>query len=241
MPVSSVQGAFNSAAGQAESAAAGVTQLNATNLELETKQSGMGITPIIGFNFNYEKLNIGVKYEFLTKINVENDTKINTTPVTDFDDKVKTPHNIPALLTIGAQYAITPSVSVSAGYHHFFDSDAKMANGKQHYINGGINEYLMGAEWKINKCFLVSAGGLITKTGVTDPYQSDLSFSLHSYSVGFGGAINVTESIRINIAYLFTKYQDWTKHKYGGTIISGTTDVFARTNNAFGIGVDFRF
>jgi len=214
---------------------------------IDVAQSGWGIAPILGFNFNYDKLNVGVKYEFMTKMNVENKTEINTSGVPSFDDKVKTPYDIPALLTIGAKYDILPCVTVSAGYHHFFDSNAKMADvkdpetgnlvGKQNFINGGTNEFLLGAEYRINKMFLVSAGGQITRYGVTDNYQSDLNFSLNSYSIGFGGAVNVTESIRINAAYFFSNYSDWTKTPGGGT----ATDVFARTNKAFGIGVDFRF
>jgi len=242
LPVSQVQNAFSSAAAQASGAAAGVAQLTNTNLELNTKQSGIGVTPIIGFNFNWEKLNVGVKYEFITKLNVKNNTKVNTTGITDFDDGVKTPYDIPALLTIGAQYDVIPSVTVSCSYHHFFDSNAKMANDKQKYINGGINEYLLGAEWRINNMFLISVGGQITRTGVTDAYQTDLSYSLNNNSLGFGGAVNVSEKIRINLAYFFTIYEDWTKKSanYNGLPLSGT-DVFSRTNNSFGIGVDFRF
>jgi long-chain fatty acid transport protein len=201
--------------------------------EIDSNQSGTGIAPILGFNFNYEKLNVGVKYEFKTTLEVKNETKVDDTGM--FPDGATTPHDIPALLTIGAQYDIIPCVTISAGYHHFFDSDAKMVGNKQQYIDGGINEYLFGAEYRINPMFLISAGGQITRTGVNDAYQSDLSYSLNSYSVGFGGAVNVTESIRINAAYFFTNYADWTK------TTASMTDVFARTNKAFGIGVDFRF
>ena len=233
MSVSTVQSAFNSAAGQADGAAAGVAQLSSTNLELDSKQSGLGITPILGFNFNYEKLNIGIKYEFNTAVTVENETVKDNTGM--FADGVKTPYDIPAILALGVQYEVAPGVNISAGYHHFFDSNAKMQNDKQKNINGGLNEFLLGAEWQINKMFLISGGGLITRTGVTDNYQTDLSYSIHSYSVGFGGAINVSESVRINLAYYFSNYADWTK------VTDSGKDIFARTNKAFGIGLDFRF
>ena len=233
MSVSTVQGAFNSAAGQADGAAAGVAQLSSTNLELDSKQSGWGITPILGFNFNYEKLNVGIKYEFNTAITIENETAKDNTGM--FKDGDETPYDIPAILALGVQYEVAPGVNISAGYHHFFDSKAKMQNDKQKSINGGINEFLLGAEWQINKMFLISAGGQITRTGVTDNYQADLSFSLHSYSVGFGGAVNVSESVRINLGYFFSNYADWTKQSDLGK------DIFSRTNKAFGVGLDFRF
>ena len=237
LSVNYVQAALNTLAETATDVAAQTADKN-----IDVKQSGWGITPILGLNFNWEKLNVGVKYEFITKINLENDTKINTSGVADFDNGVETPYDTPALLAIGAQYDVCESVTISAGYHHFFDSNAKMANNKQKYINGGMNEFLLGAEWRINETFLISAGGQLSRTGVTDNYQSDLSYSLNSYSIGFGGAINVTEKVRINLAYLWTNYEDWTKksENYNNTTLPGT-DVFARTNNAFAIGVDFRF
>ncbi|MCC8147175.1 MAG: aromatic hydrocarbon degradation protein [Bacteroidales bacterium] len=207
---------------------------------LDCSQSGWGVTPIIGVNFNWNKLNIGAKYEFNTHLNVENKTKVDDTGM--FRDGVNTPHDIPGLLTIGAKYDIIDPLTVSVGYHHFFDSNAKMANDKQKHIDGGINEFLAGVEYKINRLFLVSCGGQITRTGVKDAYQTDLSYSLDSYSIGFGGAVNVAENVRINVAYFFTNYEDWTKHvdNYAGTGAAGT-DVFARTNKTFGVGVDFSF
>ena len=219
--------------------------------DLDCQQTGAGIAPIIGWDFRYEKLNIGVKYEFKTAIELKNKTKTNTTGVADFDDAAKTPYDLPALVTVGVQYDIIPQVTVSAGYHHFFDSDAKMANDKQKLINGGINEFLAGIEYRINDLFLLSCGAQLTRSGVTDAYQADLSYSLNSYSVGFGGAIDVTKNIRINLAYFFTGFSDWTKKSddygninrlsQGGIPATAGTDTFARTNKAFGIGMDFRF
>jgi long-chain fatty acid transport protein len=209
---------------------------------LECSQSGWGVTPVIGFDFHYNQLNIGVKYEFNTRLNVENKTKIDDTGL--FSDGVNTPHDIPALFTVGAQYDVIAPVTVAVGYHHFFDSDAKMAGGKQKYINGGINEYLAGIEWRINDRFLISTGGQITRTGVTDEYQSDLSYSLHSSSLCIGGAVDISENVRINIGYLYSFYDDWTRNNpnYAGTETAiPATEVFGKTNKVFGVGVDFRF
>lgn len=213
-----------------------------TDKELECAQTGWGVTPVIGLNYHVQNLNLAVRYEFQTLLNIENDTKVNTTGVAAYDDGVNTPSDIPALLSLGAEYKFFDKLKVSAGYHHFFDSDAKMANNKQLYINGGVNEYLFGAEYKVTDDFLLSAGGQITRTGVTDNYQTDLSYSLNSYSVGFGGAYNITPALRLNLAYFFTNYSDWTKNStnYNGTGLAGT-DVYARTNKVFGVGIDYKF
>lgn len=202
---------------------------------LESSQSGWGVAPIIGFNFNYQdRLNIGVKYEFKTSLDVENNTKRDDTGM--FGDGVNTAHDIPALLTIGASYKVTEKLMASVGYHRFFDSDAKMDGDKQKDA-GATNEYLAGVEYQIDRMFLVSAGGQITRYGVGDVFQRDLSFSCDSYSVGLGGAVNVSPSVRINVGYFWTTYSDYTKVPGGGT----SKDVFSRTNKVFGAGVDFSF
>jgi len=99
--------------------------------QLDCKQSGSGIAPIIGLDYNWNGLNIGVKYEFKTGLELKNETAANTTGVADYDNEAITPYDIPALLTAGIQYEIVPDATISVGYHHFFDSDAKMANDKQ--------------------------------------------------------------------------------------------------------------
>lgn len=226
--------------------AIGQTQLaeSVADREIDNKQSGWGVNPILGFNFNHKGLNIGVKYEFKTSLDVESKTIDGKDGgLAQFKDGVNTPHDIPALLTVGASYQILPNLSASVGYHHFFDSDADMG-GKEKFINGGTNEYLFGAEYRIDKMFLVSAGGQITRYGVTDDYQRDLSFSINSYSIGVGGAVNVAKNVMINIGYFWTTYSDWTKKV--DTYVSSApgvagTDVFSRTNKVFAAGVDFSF
>ncbi|MFW9596506.1 MAG: OmpP1/FadL family transporter [Paludibacter sp.] len=235
MTVTAVKTGYNTVAATNTATAAAVADKN-----LESTQSGWGVTPIVSINYHVGDLNLAARYEFLSSLNVQNKTKIDDTGL--YADGVNTPHDIPALLSLGAEYEFFDKLKISAGYHHFFDSDAKMANNKQQYINGGVNEYLFGAEYKFTERFLLSAGGQITRTGVTDAYQSDMSFSLNSYSIGFGGAFSITEKLRLNLAYFFTNYEDWTKvsTSYNGTSLAGT-DVFARTNKVFGIGVDYKF
>lgn len=207
---------------------------------LESKQSGWGVAPIIGFHFSHAGLNIGTKYEFQNSLNVENRTTVDDTGL--FADGVNTAHDSPALFTIGASYDILPSLTASVGYHLFFDKNARMANDKQKHLKGNTNEYLAGLEYRINDMFLVSAGGQITRFGMSDAFQSDLSFYTNSYSIGFGGAVNVSKNVQLNIGYFFTNYSDYTKAStnYNGTGIPGS-DVYSRTNKLFAAGIDFSF
>lgn len=207
---------------------------------LDVKQSGWGVAPILGAHFSWNGLNIGAKYEFRTALDIENKTKRDDTG--QFKNGVNTAHDIPALLAIGASYDIIDPVTISFGYHHFFDKQASMANDKQKTLTGGTNEYLFGAEWRIDKMFTVSGGGQVTRYGLSDGFQSDLSFSVSSYSLGFGGAVNVSKNVQLNASYFFTDYSDYRKEQanYNGTGQKGV-DTYTRKNKVFAVGVDFSF
>lgn len=227
--------------------------------ELDCTQSGWGVTPILGADFKMGKWNVGVKYEFKTNLNIENKTKINSTGFKDYDPGVNTPHDIPSLLTVGVSYEILPVLRASLGYHHFFDTHAGMANDKQKHLSGGTNEYLGGIEWDINKWLQISGGMQRTKYGVEDGFQSDMSFSLSSYSFGFGAGFNIAKDLTLNVAYFWTNYDKYTKNMdaYNNMpqklVAMGLPegiaqaakvpgkDVFTRTNKVFGIGIDYKF
>lgn len=235
LTVAQVQGGFGSAVTKYSASA------NSTlDKHLDCEQSGWGLSPIVSLNYHLNGLNLAAKYEFKSSIQVKNKTSIDETGL--YPDGAKVANDIPAYLTLGAEYDLCKKWKVSGGYHHFFDSDAGMANGKQQYINGGLNEYLLGSEYSINDMFVVSAGGQITDTQVTDDYQSDMSYSLDSYTIGFGGAVKLSDRLKINVGYFFTNYAAWTKKStnYNKTTLPGT-DVYDRTNNVFGIGLDYNF
>ncbi len=206
---------------------------------VDVTQSGWGVTPIIGANFNWENLNIGVKYEFITKIDITN--HVNTDNTGMFPDGEKNHSDIPALLTVGASYRFfEKKLQVALGYHHFFDNDAQFEKDKQQYIDHGINEYLWGIEWDAHRYFLVSAGGQFTRTGVEPQFQSDTYQSFNSYSLGFGGAVKLNnDKIRINVGYFFTSYEQAAKETHYNRGVQ--TETYNRTNNVLAVGIDLKF
>ncbi len=230
-----------------------------TDKELDCDQKGWGVTPIIGADFNMGKWNVGVKYEFNTKLNVENKTKINSTGFPAYDDGVNTPHDIPSLLTVGVSYEILPVLRASIGYHHFFDTHAKMADNRQKHLSGGTNEYLGGLEWDITKAIQISGGMQRTKYGLKDDFMNDISFNVSSYTFGFGAGFKVAHNIKLNVAYFWTNYETYDRESavyndlptklismglpegIASTITIPGTDSFTRTNKVFGIGIDYTF
>ena len=190
-------------------------------------------------------MNIGAKYEFKTNLNIENSTKENTHPndvLAAFKHGVNTPNDIPSMLSVAAAYEFIPVLRASVEYHFFDDKNAGMADGKQKFLTKGTNEYLAGIEWDVTKQLTVSCGGQITDYGLSDNYQSDTSFSCDSYTLGFGAKLKLSERAALNVGYMWTTYDDYTKvsQNYNGTGLSGT-NVYSRTNKVFGLSIDYRF
>ncbi len=222
-------------------------------LELDCDQTGWGLTPILGVDYHCNRLNIGVKMEFNTNLNVENNTKKCSDSLKEsYGDGVNTPHDIPALFTIGAQYELLSNLRVSVGAHYYFDKEADMAKvkdpdtgefvGRQKFLSHGTVELLGGVEYDIDKTVQVSAGFQKTNYGITSKYMNDLNFVTNSYSIGLGAGINLSEDMKLNVAYFWTTYTKFTKDtdNYNNTTLPGT-DVFTRTNKVFGVGLNYRF
>lgn len=148
---------------------------------------------------------------------------------------VKTRYDMPSLLTVAAGYEVSPRLRVAAEYHFFDDKHAQMADNRQEQLTHGTHEVLLGAEYDINDKFTVSCGGQRTDYGLSDDYQQDTSFACDSYSVGLGGAVNLTEKMRLNVSYFCSIYSDYKKQSAFGE------ETFSRTNHVIGIGVDYRF
>ena len=149
---------------------------------------------------------------------------------------------MPALLAVSVGYEFSPKIRATLEYHFFDDKNAKMADDRQKELKHGTHEVLAGVEWDINKRFTVSCGAQRTDYGLSDGYQQNTSFACDSYSIGLGGAWNINEKIRLNAGYFITLYSDYTHEQsnYLGTNYSGK-DVYSRTNNVIGIGIDYRF
>lgn len=195
------------------------TDTNLLPLALDCDQTGWGLTPVIGVDAKLGKLNIGAKYEFKTNLNIENNTKNLQYPpsakdmVAPYEHGVNTPNDIPAMLSIAAAYEFLPVLRASVEYHFYDDKNAGMANGKQKYLTKGTNEYLAGIEFDVTKQLTLSCGGQITDYGLSDNYQSDTSFSCDSYSLGVGAKIKMNKHLNLNIGYMWTNYEDYTKNQ----------------------------
>lgn len=223
-------------------------------VNLQSDQSGVGFAPILGADLKLDKFNFAVKYEFRTKMSMENKSTVKEAHAIDavnvFRDGTSIREDQPSLLAFGVQYTPVECVRINAGYHHFYDKAAKKTyykmnevgvstryDNKNDMLANGTNEYLGGAEWDITKKLTASAGFQITRYGNTDEYINDISFVVDSWSYGLGVKYKVTDKIAINAAYFKTCYDDYTT----AVDANGVQNSFTRSNRVGAIGVDIKF
>lgn len=204
---------------------------------LDCSQSTIGFTPIVGVDWNLGRLNLAAKYEFRTKLEYENDSK-NSANVdaafADYKDGAKVRNDVPAILTLGAEYSVLPSLRVAAGYTHYFDNDAK---GSTTNVSDNTWEASFGVEYDINDKWLVSAGVRHTNYGFADNELSDMNFNMDNYALGIGGAYKVNEKVTVNAGYMHSFYSD---HKTPANAV-GLATIYERKNDTWGVGVDIKF
>ena len=238
-PVKDVAGykeKYQELAAQSAALAQGAALLG-SDFNLDCAQSGFGITPIIGLDWNLGKLNLAAKYEFRTKINLENDSENTSANVTAlmpaYKDGAKVRSDIPAILTLGAQYQFTDAVRVMGGFHYYWDKDAKGTP-----IKKGDNtwEANLGIEWDVNDKILLSLGGQRTQYGFDDADMADTNFNISSSAICLGGAYKFSEKMKLNVGYMHSFYDD---HKF--TNANGTACNYTRKNDVVGVSLDIAF
>lgn len=212
-----------------------VALMTSEDLVLDCQQSGFGITPILGVDVNLGKLNLAAKYEFRTKINLENESNNSANVDAAFEaykNGAKVRSDIPALLTVGAQYSILDNVRAMGGFHYFFD---KAAEGSATDVEKNTWEVTLGAEWDVNNWLTVSAGTQRTKYNFGKDMQ-DTNFNVSSTALCLGATFHVSKMVDINAGYMHSFYND-TEIDRGNKIV----DLYTRKNDAVGVSVDLKF
>ncbi len=240
---------------------AGAAQLDVATADayVDADQTGSGITPIIGINISpSDKLNIGIKYEHHTKIEVTNKTKRDDTGL--FADGAKSRSDMPSMLSVGVSYKPMSRLTVQAGYHYYLDKPAFYGkyetdsngnpvmdtDGKSFkqvdnsaFIDKNFFEIGLGVEYMITDKLGVSAGYLLANTGVNDKYQSDISYSLSTNTVGGGLVYGITDNIQLNLGFDYVMYKN--DNVAEGTAPLTFTNTYGKQTILTGVGLDISF
>jgi long-subunit fatty acid transport protein len=237
----------------------------------DVTQTGSGFAPFFSVNISpIENLNIAIKYEMATKLELVNETKEDLligytatgVPITQFPNGEKTRSDIPAMLTVGVDFRIADNLKVAAGANYFFDKSADYG----HKIDADLfpptpatpiaNSEIIdhnglsmhgGLEFNLSDNLLVSAGYSYANKGVNSLYQSDMTFGNSTNTVGFGGAYIVNDKVKINLGANYTMYAKDSKTvdhmvKSGITYINfPATETYVKNTLIVGIGLDLSF
>ena len=218
--------------------------------DADITQTGSGITPIIGVNLSFadDNVNIGIKYEFKTKMDLTNDvpdgkgfkTGINPetgAPIYMFPDGKVTNADLPAMLSVGIDLRIVEPLKFSLGYHTYFDSNTGWAEeADPNQIDNNFWELAVGVEWNLTKKFLLSAGYLRAETGANQNYQSNLGFSLTTNTFAFGGAYAFNDTFKLNLGGYYVMYEEMSyQENYAGIPYKET---YLKNTFAIALGLD---
>jgi long-subunit fatty acid transport protein len=216
------------------------------NVEVDAEQTGSGFSPILSVNISpIDKLNIAIKYEFQTKLEL-------TTKLIDnkgggvFTEGEKTIADMPALLAAGVEFRPLDKLMVTGSMEYYFDKNVDYDGSESLNINMiDKNEvaFSLGGEYGVNDHLRVSAGWMGSFTGVNSNYQSDQTYSLNTNSFGAGFGYSITPLIDLNIGGQYTLYKEGTKsftHTLGTTPIP-VTETYNKDTWVVAIGVDLYF
>jgi long-chain fatty acid transport protein len=209
--------------------------------ELDAKQSGSGISPIVGLNLKFsDALNVALKYEHKADITMTNKTVKDVLGM--YPDGAKSPSDMPSLLSVGIGYRPLEKLYVTGGFHYYFDKNANYGKkiggsfvANEEVLDGNSLEAAFGLEYKLTDKLLLSAGYLLTQTGANDKYHSDLSHSLNTNSFGGGGKYQINEKMALNLGFMYTMYQSYTKD------FTAYKETYNRKAMVGAIGIDYKF
>lgn len=204
-------------------------------------QKAWGVSPVVALYFKKGGWSASARYEFISPMTLTNHTKQDDLGA--YQDGDKTPNDIPALLSVAVGRSFMDErLRLTAEYHYFFDKQADMAGGREAKIDTGTSEYLFGAEYDLSQKFTVSAGVQRTVYSIHDEFFTDVNHVLSATSIGFGGAWNINERMRLNAGYFFSLYDkrsvESTVETLAGPIPA--TTVYDRRSGVLGVGLDLK-
>lgn len=244
MPVSTIQATFTGTAttlnDQAKTMVATAASLK--DKSVDVKQTGTGFTPILGLNISpCEGLNIGMKYEFKTKLTLTNATKVDDTGM--FPDKVESSSDLPALFSVGVDYKVTKKLNLSASFNNYNDKGVNWGDNiykQPRVIKNNEWELSFGGQYQLMKCVAISLGYLHTAMGVYDQFNSDFSYYSNSETFAGGFEIKAGSKLTVDLGALVTNYADANK-LFNSAVVGSYFETYKKHNLGFAIGLGYHF
>lgn len=210
------------------------------NKSVDADQSGTGFTPLVSLNLHpADGLNIGLKYEFITKLTLTNEPTVDDLGL--FPADVKVHNDIPAILSAGVEYALTPQVTATASFNYFFDKNADW-DGREAFVDKNSWDLGAGVQYSLTETIAVSLGFLHTQFTLLPGYNSDFSHEMANNSLGGGVRFGLMDNLDVDLGVLTTFYNDSSKeitYSLFGIPLGTWTEEYKRTNFGFAVGFNY--
>jgi len=208
----------------------------AADKSVDVKQVGSGITPIVGLSLTpAQNLKIGVRYEFNTKIELENETAKDDLGA--YPDGRKERSDIPPVFAVGAEYGLSPNVRASVSYTLFLEKQANW-EGREETLDGNSYDLALGLEFDLTKAVTLSGGYIYSRSGAREKYKLDTSYDLDSDTYGAGLRIRLGSSVDLDLGGIYVKYKDQVK-KMAVPFYGAYEEKYKQKTTGFGIGLNF--
>lgn len=217
--------------------------------ELNVKQNGWGISPVLSLYFNKDSWSAAARYEFRTNIDIKNSTKVDNIGL--FADGAKSAYDQPALLSLALSKRFCDRVSVTAEWHYYWDKQANIGNvfGASTPLTDCIKrntmEYIAGVEWTVSPRWLVSLGAQYTDYSLDESYHTELGYQSDCTTVGLGGAYKISNKVKLNFAAsraFFTPITTTVNRPIAeGAPALDYTSKYTRKSTIVSVGFDFAF
>ncbi|HPI27864.1 MAG TPA: transporter, partial [Candidatus Marinimicrobia bacterium] len=170
--------------------------------EVDAAQSGSGVAGIFGINISpNENLNIGIRYETITKMELENDTKKDDTGL--FPDSAKYGADIPSQLAVGVSYNMG-KIKLMMDFNYYNNGAVDWDGDEKNFDN--TTEFGLGAEYALTEKLKVSLGGQYSMMGAKPESQSDMDFNLDAFTIGGGVEYQISPKVKLNVGALDAFY-----------------------------------
>jgi len=201
------------------------------DLELEdATKKGTGFAAIISANISpMDGLNIGIRYETLTQLELETESDVDIAGVVE--DGKKERADMPAMLAVGASYKVMPELKAECSFNYYMNTGVDWDGAEENVDNGF--EGGVAVDYKLSDDLRASAGFLYTQKGAKDEYQTDLDFTLNSITVGLGVGYALSDNLGLDVGVANTFYTE-------GQNAAGT-EAYNKTSIDFAVGVHYSF
>ena len=209
--------------------------------EVDTRQSGVGYTPVAGLNITpVENFNIALKYELKTNLSLDNKPNPNDNYSTQiFGDGVQS--DIPAILGVGAGYnagLLEAQLSYTLYFNKEVDWGTNIRNDVQRDMDKNGFELGLGLQFNVLDNFAFSVGGMIGDQGFAESYQSDFSFSNPHVSAGAGIEWRLTDALKLDAGVSNSFYKDETM-TFNDPHVGPYNEIYKKTTLNFGVGLSY--